>query len=406
MPSTSTAFILFGHFAGFFQNISAIVGLDESTLETLCGSSGLLGPPVLGAISASSDYELQRRQNRNVFAQLAGQVHDLDLHLDARQLDALLSYNFDGIQTLKLSTKYPDQRPILQSPDSQFPAVLAKCSNLETLTIGQGDLDDEASLEEDDEIDPIHESFLEIPYSFTDTLRSLTLDFPHSSFPTPFTELRFAALFPSLDHLNITLRSLSLPTQVNKIVLPSLIKLEIGSFYSIIAITALSKSLDMPSISTIRTVTPVYNSLFSPSHETAKSQAEAAATALNTYHSTLQNLSFASYLVDPPRGVHRLFTLLGGSVAIDYNSKPLHEESRKLSARQSIDQQGQPTRTVRTPPSLERYSRSTLVYDESMRILDWATNYAQKTKGKDKFGAKQLLGCLKPVEEFMEWMEE
>jgi len=113
-----------------------------------------------------------------------------------------------------------------------------------------------------------------------------------------------------------------------------------------------------------------------------------------------------SHAVDPPRGLHRLFTLFGGSVAIDYNSKPLHEESRKLSARQAIDQQGRSTQSVRATPPLERYSPSTLVYDESMRILDRATDYVQKTKGKDKLGAKQLLGCLKPVEDFMEWMEE
>jgi len=256
-------------------------------LKAIFGYTGLLPGPRLSVTGASSDYELQRKQNRTVFAQLAAQVSDLDLQVEAGQLEALLSYNFDGIKTLKVSSRFPKQPPVLQSPDSKFPSVLAECSQLKTLIIGQIGDDDELDPEEDDEIDPIHESFLELPYSFAPTLRSLTLDFPYSCYPTPFSEFRFAALFPSLAHLSITLRSLDLPTQANKIVLPSLTKLEIGSFYSIIAITALSKSLEIPSITTVRVVTPVYHALFSPSPEAAKTQAEAAATALNAYRSIL-----------------------------------------------------------------------------------------------------------------------
>ncbi|GAA5828395.1 hypothetical protein JCM5353_005059 [Sporobolomyces roseus] len=400
-PLTPNAFILFGHFAEHLPNISAIVDLDDSNLKGLCGASGLSSGSRLGANAATSDYELQRKQNRNVFAQLVAQVNHLDLQLDAKLLDGILSRNLGGIKGLKISSKFP---PILQSPDSQFPAVLAKCSNLEFLSIGQND-DEEEEEEDADETETIHDSFLEIPYLFIHTLRSLTLNFPHSFYSTPFSELQFAALFPSLDHLSITLRSLSLPTLETKILLPSLTTLKLGT-YSLVSITALLKSLEAPSISTLHAVTPDYHQLFSPTTEVAKSQAEEAATALNAYQSTLNNLTLVSLPVDPPRAVHRLFTLLGGSVAIHYNSKPLNEESRKLSTCQSTDQQVGSTPSVRSPPPVEHYSPSTLVYKDSMRILDWAVGYVRKTKGKDKIGAKQLLGCLKPVEEFMEWMEE
>lgn len=372
--------------------------LDDSTLKGLCGASGLSSGTGLGATAASSDYELQRKQNRNVFAQLVAQVNDLDLRLDVILLDGILSRNLGGIKGLKISSKF---RPILQSPDSQFPAVLAKCSDLEVLSIGQNNDDEEEEEEEDDETEPIHDTFLEIPYLFIHTLRSLTLNFPRSSYPSPFSEIQLAALFPSLDHLSINLRSLNLPTLETKILLPSLTTLEVGT-YSIVSITTLLKSLHMPLISTIHAVTLDYHRLFYPTPEVAERQAEEAVTALNAYQSTLSNLTLVSLPVDPPRAVHRLFTLLGGSVAIRYNSKPLNEESRKLSTRQSTDQQVGSTSSILSPPPVERYSPSTLVCDDSMRILDWAVGYVRKTKGKDKIGAKQLLGCLKPVEKFME----
>ncbi|GAA5822757.1 hypothetical protein JCM5353_000656 [Sporobolomyces roseus] len=409
-PSYLSAFAVFSHLAGLLSNISTVSGLTTPTLYRLCGYTGLISISLnLPGGAAPSDIDFVYRQNRNLLLKLARGWTDLDVSMDAINLEILLNTNPGGVRKVKLLSSQPRRYSILQRPDTKFPAVLAKCTNLNTLTVGhknRTDDDSEEDDDDDDEIDPIHDSVLEVPYSFAHHLRSLTLNFPHASYPTSLNELRFAALFPSLVHLSITART-PLDQPPTKIVLPSLKKLEVRAHFNVIEkVTALLHCLDVPSLSILRLVSSSYPPFFSLIPATAKPQVEALAATLALYRPTLTTLDLVTCDIHPTRAMYRLFTLLEGSIAIDYNSKPLHEQSRRLSLEHSRNQQlGRMTQVSSTLPT-DRFSSSALAYEDSTRVLKWALDYVERTKGTDKKGLWELKGVLEPVKDFMEWMEE
>ena len=406
-PSDMPAFAVFSHLVGLLPNISILEGFTTATLSSVCGLYGLITVPLyeLGP-GSPSDVDLIFNQNRNLLLKLSNRLTDLDVAIDATQLELLVGSNPGGFRKLGITSSWRRQRSILGSSNTKFPAVLAQCPNLETLSLGQldtGDSDNEE--DDDDDVDPIHDSVLEVPYSFADNLRSLTLNFPHSSFPTSINELRFAALFPSLLHLSISIRTPLDPPQP-KIVLPSLTTLEVRHIYKSHCITALLHSLEMPSLSALRLITYSGRDLFSPVPATAKMQGEAVADSLTSYRPTLATLNLVTNSIQPPpRELYRLFTRLEGSVAIIYNSKHIHEQSRRLSSVQSRQCSSDNTQ-VNSTPRTDRFSASALASEESSRVLKWATDYVERTKGTDKTGARELYEALKPVEHLMEWMKE
>lgn len=405
-PSTPLQFTTLSYLAStVLPNISTFTGIDNSILIGLCGRSGLLPGPKLSRNGVTFDTEVQHRRNRSVFLRLAAQANVLTLHTDAQQSKVLFSCNTAKLQILGISSTHPREPPILQDPNSPFPALLAQCRGLQGLAISQLH-DEDAEGEAPERLTPIHDSALDVSYSFADNLRSLSLDFPHFSYSTLLNEIKFAALFPALETFRITLHGSSLNHNLDtKIVLPSLTSLVMKDVYSIENVTGPLHCLDLPSLSSLRTITPKPFDLFSRSAD-GLDEAKLAAAALAPFHPTLKHVSITSAQHECARALHHLFALLGGKVAIDYNAKPLHEESRRLSILQSFEQDHHDTKEGAPPPLKDVTSPSALLYDKSKRILKWAADCAENTREKDRVGAKELYRALKPVEELMEWMED
>jgi hypothetical protein len=322
-----------------------------------------------------------------VFLETATRITDWDLQIDEGNLEQLVNRNAAGIKRLSLSSSMGSLITIFEKSDSRVPQLLVRLSNLEHLRIVQATWSDD-----DQDINQIVDSVFESPFSTLRSLRSLDLHFHGNCAQEVTRELKFAALFPSLRRLVISINSREpYDTHANETF--TFLHLEhlelkgidadgIGSFFS---------CLELPSIVEIH-----FNSIVDRAFESLDLEEELV-DHLDRFNHTLRKIKI-SKTADLSTVLSQtlsqsleasleldFFTLLGMDPAILDDTDELDSDSEDTSSSSGL---------LADP-----------FYEKSEELLNWAKDEALRLRGRDLQRGKDLVQALKSVEDLKKWSE-
>ena len=346
----------------------------------------------------------------DALTQTATQINSWDITLEHSVAEILLSKNYGGIESLTLQSSANLGFFILESNESRFLTLLSNCSNLRHLHIQQ------THRYRDQIVDPVANAVLSTSFPCANTLRSLTLDLERNNGRTTANEFEFIALFPSLESLNLTIRSTNLDEIESKsFLLPKLTSLKVVDC-PYLHMHILIHCLNLPSISIIH-FEQTGTQDFEPTPIEEIDEIRKLVSELGSYCSSLQTFCFTS------RGLSQVaaevLSILQAVVKVnsafvspsnDFRSRAVRRARGVMNLSDSDTDESDEEEDNRTV-GISDSARSHQVDGEddfgtTEKLLEWAHDRFKRCRKVDVAGVEELRKVLGPVKELKEWLED